>query len=127
MKRIITVALALAAIGLGPLGPVAGQAQTAKAPAEVSRPAPALRIVGAARSNRPPTRLRVYPRYAPDSYGVYPRYFPGRNAVRDCTATYVEEFRPSGTGDRAADELLLASRLARHLRHRLRRRRGYRR
>ena len=44
---------------------------------------------------RPPTRIRVYPRYNPDD--VYPRYFPGRNAVRDCTATYVEEFRPSGT------------------------------
>jgi hypothetical protein len=41
------------------------------------------------------TRIRIYPRYNPDD--VYPRYFPGRNAVRDCTATYVEEFRPSGT------------------------------
>jgi len=47
------------------------------------------------RYRRPPTRLRVYPRYNPDD--VYPRYFPGRNAVRDCTATYVQEFRPSGT------------------------------
>ena len=47
------------------------------------------------RTRRPPTRIRVYPRYDPDD--VYPRYFPGRNAVRDCTATYVEEFRPSGT------------------------------
>ena len=46
---------------------------------------------------RPPTRLRVYPRYVPDADGVYPRYFPGRNAVRDCTARYVQEFRPSGT------------------------------
>ncbi len=44
---------------------------------------------------RPPTRIRVYPRYDPDN--VYPRFFPGRNAVRDCTATYVQEFRPSGT------------------------------
>jgi hypothetical protein len=39
--------------------------------------------------------LRVYPRYEADD--VYPRYFPGRNAVRDCTATYVQEYRPSGT------------------------------
>jgi hypothetical protein len=46
---------------------------------------------------RPPTRLRVYPRYQPEPDGVYPRYFPGRNAVRDCTATYVQEYRPSGT------------------------------
>ncbi len=49
------------------------------------------------RVRRPPTRIRVYPRYVPDADGVYPRYFPGRNAVRDCTATYVQEFRPSGT------------------------------
>ncbi|MGB3447872.1 MAG: hypothetical protein WBA48_14370 [Xanthobacteraceae bacterium] len=44
---------------------------------------------------RPPTRIRVHPRYQPDD--VYPRYNPGPNAVRDCTATYVQEFRPSGT------------------------------
>jgi hypothetical protein len=50
------------------------------------------------RYRRPPARIRVYPsypNYSPDD--VYPRYFPGRNAVRDCTATYVQEFRPSGT------------------------------
>ena len=29
--------------------------------------------------------------------GVYPRYYPGRNAVRECNATYVQEYRPSGT------------------------------
>ena len=29
--------------------------------------------------------------------GVYPRYYPGPNAVRDCAATYVQEYRPSGT------------------------------
>lgn len=44
---------------------------------------------------RPPRRLRIYPRNTPD--GVYPRDFPGRNAVRECTATYVQEYRPSGT------------------------------
>jgi len=49
---------------------------------------------------RPPTRLRVYPRYYryeqwPDD--VYPRYDPGPNAVRECNATYVQEYRPSGT------------------------------
>jgi hypothetical protein len=32
-----------------------------------------------------------------DERGVYPSYNPGPNAVRDCTATYVQEFRPSGT------------------------------
>ncbi len=49
---------------------------------------------------RPPTRLRVYPRYYRYEQwpaDVYPRYNPGPNAVRECYATYVQEFRPSGT------------------------------
>jgi hypothetical protein len=45
----------------------------------------------------PPTRLRVYPYYEQTPDGVYPRYFPGRNAVRECNATYLQEYRPSGT------------------------------
>ena len=40
-------------------------------------------------------RVRIF--RSDDDRGVYPRYFPGSNAVRDCTATYVQEFRPSGT------------------------------
>ena len=44
---------------------------------------------------RPPARLRVTPYDVPD--GVYPRYNPGPNAVRECNATYVQEYRPSGT------------------------------
>jgi hypothetical protein len=47
------------------------------------------------RSRRPPARILVTPRYNPDD--VYPRYYPGPNAVRDCTAHLVQEFRPSGT------------------------------
>jgi len=47
------------------------------------------------RIRRPLRRLPIYPRLEPD--GVYPRYDPGPNAVRDCTATYVQEYRPSGT------------------------------
>jgi hypothetical protein len=43
----------------------------------------------------PPARLRVTPYYSPD--GVYPRYNPGPDAVRECNATYVQEYRPSGT------------------------------
>jgi hypothetical protein len=45
--------------------------------------------------HRPPTRLHVQPYYQQDD--VYPRYNPGPNAVRVCNATYVQEFRPSGT------------------------------
>jgi hypothetical protein len=44
---------------------------------------------------RRPARLRVYPQAEPD--GVYPRYYPGPDAVRECNATYVQEYRPSGT------------------------------
>ena len=41
-------------------------------------------------------RLRIYPNdeAVPE---VYPRYYPGPNAVRECNATYVQEYRPSGT------------------------------
>ncbi len=49
------------------------------------------------RVRRPTTRLRVQPYYEPNAEGVFPRYYPGRNAVRECNATYVEEYRPSGT------------------------------
>ena len=46
---------------------------------------------------KPPRRLRIYPRYQAEPDGVYPRYYPGPNAVRVCNATYVQEYRPSGT------------------------------
>jgi hypothetical protein len=49
------------------------------------------------RVRRPLRRLPIYPRYEEEPDGVYPRYYPGPNAVRDCTATYVQEYRPSGT------------------------------
>jgi hypothetical protein len=63
--------------------------------AQASQPADASAPV---RVRRPLRRLPIYPRYQaePDD-GVYPRYNPGPNAVRDCTATYVQEYRPSGT------------------------------
>ena len=46
---------------------------------------------------RPPRRVRIYPRTLAEPDDVYPRYYPGPNAVRVCNATYVQEFRPSGT------------------------------
>ncbi len=64
-------------------GPVVRMAQ-AVSPDDAPRP-----------RKRPQTRLRVTPYYTPD--GVYPRYNPGPNAVRECNATYVQEYRPSGT------------------------------
>ena len=52
----------------------------------------------AARPARPPRRIRVYPRYQAAPWpDVYPRYNPGPNAVRVCSASYVQEYRPSGT------------------------------
>nr|WP_065751702.1 hypothetical protein [Bradyrhizobium paxllaeri] len=94
MKRIVTVAAWAAFAGLLLPGAVA-RAQTA---------APELRVVQApkaavtdvsAQRRRPLRRVPIYSQeWAPS---VYPRYNPGPNAVRDCTAHYVQEYRPSGT------------------------------
>ncbi|MDB5876573.1 MAG: hypothetical protein JWQ07_6015 [Ramlibacter sp.] len=77
--------------------PAAGaSAQTASTTLRMAKPTQQPDVTEAsAQRRRPSTRLRVTPNYRPDD--VYPRYFPGRNAVRDCTATYVQEYRPSGT------------------------------
>jgi hypothetical protein len=97
IMRIGSAVLSLALAGTFLLPVAAAQAQTAPQPqiAQASQSAGTDISAQSRRVRRPPTRIRVYPRYDPDD--VYPRYFPGRNAVRDCTASYVEEFRPSGT------------------------------
>jgi hypothetical protein len=80
--------------------PVAGAgAQTAPAGVRTAQASQPVDTEASAqrRIRRPLTRLRVYPSYEPGLDGVFPRYFPGRNAVRDCSATYVQEYRPSGT------------------------------
>jgi hypothetical protein len=89
------LALAFAGTFLLPLAGAEAQAAPRVQTAQASQPAGTDISAQSRRTRRAPTRIRVYPRYDPDD--VYPRYFPGRNAVRDCTATYVEEFRPSGT------------------------------
>lgn len=73
----------------------AGQAQTAPSVIRVAQAAPPDEPTPR-HVRRPPTRLRVYPNYeaVPE---VYPRYNPGPNAVRECNAFYVQEYRPSGT------------------------------
>ena len=70
------------------------QAQTASSGLRVAAE-PAVTDVSAQR-RRPLRRVPIYRQeeWAPD---VYPRYNPGPNAVRDCTANYVQEYRPSGT------------------------------
>src|ERR1041385_6607456 len=79
------------------LPPDSAQAQSAGAAAQLAKAQAGTTDFSAqSRKTRwPPTRVYVYPRYNPDD--VYPRYDPGPNAVRECTAHLVQEFRPSGT------------------------------
>jgi hypothetical protein len=94
--RIGSAVLSLVFAGTFLLPAAAASAQTAPRAqaAQASQPGTDL-SAQSRRVRRPPARVRIYRSYDPDD--VYPRYFPGRNAVRDCTATYVQEFRPSGT------------------------------
>jgi hypothetical protein len=97
--RIRTAALSVALAGVFSLLAAGAEAQTVSQPtriAQASQP-----VAGEPRAQplarRPPKRVRIYPRYQAGPGEVYPWYFPGENAVRECNATYVQEFRPSGT------------------------------
>jgi hypothetical protein len=79
------------AIGALSMAPQA-QAQTAPSVPRLSQPTAS--DLSAQTRRRPRVRVRIY---REDERGVYPSYFPGPKAVRDCTATYVKEYRPSGT------------------------------
>jgi hypothetical protein len=94
---ITTISVALASILLAPVAETS--AQTAPSEMRTTQVAQLADVDPSAprRSNRPRRRVPITPRYEGESDGVYPRYNPGPNAVRDCTATYVEEHRPSGT------------------------------
>ena len=96
MARIVTAAGLAVFAGILAMG-VGAQAQTAASGIRLAQAQPANEVTTPRSARRPPVRLRIYPRYREDPDGVYPRYFPGRNAVRDCTANYVQEYRPSGT------------------------------
>ena len=96
MMRIRTAAILLFSAG-GFLLPAAGaQAETAPSGVRTAQASQPMSTEVSAQRRRPLRRLPIYPRYEwePD---VWPRYNPGPNAVRDCTATYVQEYRPSGT------------------------------
>jgi hypothetical protein len=99
MKRIKTAAVWLAFVGAFSLPAAGAKAQTAPAGVRMAKASPpaATEADGQVRVRRSARRVPIYPRNQPEPDDVYPRYFPGRNAVRDCTATYVQEFRPSGT------------------------------
>ena len=73
------------------------QAQTSLGTRVAQASQPAADDPTASAVRRPSKRIRIYPRYQAEPDGVYPRYFPGQNAVRECNATYVQEYRPSGT------------------------------
>jgi hypothetical protein len=97
MMRIGTVAISIAFAGAFSLSVAGAGAQTPPQGGRMAQAAQpgATETSPQRRTRRPPTRLRVFPTYQPD--GVYPRYFPGRNALRECSVNYVQEFRPSGT------------------------------
>jgi hypothetical protein len=91
--RIKLTAMWVAMAAALPMTPAA-QAQAASPESHLSRAKPAMAWDLSAQARRPRPRVRIY---REDDRGVYPSYNPGPNAVRDCTATYVEEHRPSGT------------------------------
>jgi hypothetical protein len=97
MKRIVTVAISAAFAGLL-LADASAQAQTPTAPTMLrgaQASGGAATDVSAQQRRRRLQRVPIYRQeWVPD---VYPRYNPGPNAVRDCTAHYVQEYRPSGT------------------------------
>jgi hypothetical protein len=95
MMRIRTAAVWVALAGALAWPVADATAQTASTSLRTAKPEQPVVTDASAQRRRPSTRLRVTPNYRPDD--VYPRYFPGRNAVRDCTATYAQEYRPSGT------------------------------
>jgi hypothetical protein len=91
----LSVAFSVGLIAGGALLASGAEAQTASQGTRIAQAATGEPL---AQPARPPRRVRVYPRYyqvEPD--GVYPRYNPGPNAVRVCNASYVQEYRPSGT------------------------------
>jgi hypothetical protein len=97
MTRISTAAIAVGFAGTLLLSAAGASAQTAPSGMRTAQAAQPADIEPRHRVRRPLRRLPIYPRYQPEPDGVYPRYYPGPDAVRDCTATYVQEYRPSGT------------------------------
>jgi hypothetical protein len=89
--RIGIAALGLA-VATATLLPTAGSAQAQPAATRLAQAGPAYETPSRTYRQRP--RVRVY---REDERGVYPSYNPGPDAVRDCTAHYVQEYRPSGT------------------------------
>lgn len=97
-KGRITITAAALGLGLAFGLPATTSAQAQQTAAANAGRAAADRLTDVSsqdRVRRAPRRVPVYPRDEGDD--VIPRYNPGPNAVRDCTASYVQEYRPSGT------------------------------
>jgi hypothetical protein len=92
MRAATGLVLVVAVLGLM----TAARAETATAVMRASGTAQAANSELSAQSRRPRPRIRVRI-YREDERGVYPSYNPGPDAVRECSATYVQEYRPSGT------------------------------
>jgi len=97
MNRIGTTAIWVAFVGIFSLPAAGAGVPTAPSGMQAAQASQPVATDVSGQRRRPLRRLPIYPRYQLEPDGVYPRYFPGRNAVRDCTATYVQEYRPSGT------------------------------
>jgi hypothetical protein len=89
-NRLAAIAIAVAAAAL----PTVSQTQAQTTDTRLSQATPPAASEMPVQTRRPRARVRIY---REDDRGVYPSYNPGPNAVRDCTATYVQEYRPSGT------------------------------
>jgi hypothetical protein len=97
MMRIGSAAISVAFAGALSLFAAAASAQIAPSAMQMAQASPPADVQPPVRIRRSPRRVPIYPQYQPEPDGVYPRYYPGPNAVRECTATYVQEYRPSGT------------------------------
>ena len=95
--RMTTAAIGLAAIGLAMAVTVTMSQAQAQSPQAAPPSEPSFQVAQNFQDAPPPRRRPRVRIYQNDDRGVYPSYNPGPNAVRDCSATYVQEFRPSGT------------------------------
>jgi len=93
MKRIVTVA-AWAAFAWLLLPGTPAPAEAAPPEPRVAQMSSAATVTDLSAQRR--RRVPIY-RSEPWAPDVYPRYNPGPNAVRDCSAHYVQEYRLSGT------------------------------
>ncbi|SDT25551.1 hypothetical protein [Bradyrhizobium canariense] len=99
MIGIRTAAIWVALAGVFFLPASGTQAQTVPSGVRIAQASPPAETAAAPRrARRALRRVPIYPRREGQfEEGIDPYYYPGPNAVRDCVANYVQEYRPSGT------------------------------